>query len=389
MNMPRFSNVPSLQSLLLSRPVARVQTLGMALALGLFSAGWNPLLARAESPLLNLYLPAYTGKKANNPLTPAICAIPAEAQAENTAQPTRIIGNGTAASCTSEAVVAAVAQGGIITFNCGPNPVTITMNATAKIVNNTGPKIVLDGGNKVTLSGAGARRILYMNTCDQNQVWTTSHCQDQDHPQLTVQNLHFTQGNQAGTSGTDGGGAIFVRGGRFKVVNCRFTNNQCAPTGPDVGGAAIRVFDQYQDLPVYIVNSIFGGSPAEANVCANGGGLSSIGVSFTVLNSQFTYNRAIGYGANPARTGTPGGGSGGAIYNDGNTFNLNICGTTIAHNQAQEGGGAIFFVSNDRTGSMQLTSSTLQDNPSLGFENYPGIFYLANTPPRFVNSVVE
>ena len=272
-------------------------------------------MAQAESPLLNLYLPAYIGGDSVSTPSPGACAIPADV-AENTALPTRVIGNGTAASCTSEAVVAAVALGGIITFNCGPNPVTITMNATAKIVNNAGPKIVLDGGNKVTLSGAGARRILYMNTCDQNQVWTTSHCQDQDHPQLTVQNLHFTQGYQAGTTGTDGGGAIFVRGGRFKAVNCRFTNNQCAPTGPDVGGAAIRVFDQYQDfLPVYIVNSIFGGSQAEANVCSNGGGLSSIGVSFTVLNSQFTDNCAIGYGADPARTGSPGGGSGGAIYN--------------------------------------------------------------------------
>ncbi len=388
MNISRFSNAPSRQHQLLSHPPACTKTLGHMLLLAVL-LGVNLPPAWAAEPLLNLYLPAYIGKNSQNTPSPGSCPVPAEAQAENTAQPTRVIGNGTAASCTSDAVVAAVALGGIITFNCGPSPVTITMNATAKIVNNTGPKIVLDGGNKVTLSGAGARRILYMNTCDQNQVWTTSHCQDQDHPQLTVQNLHFTQGNQTGTTGTDGGGAIFVRGGRFKAVNCRFTSNRCASTGPDVGGAAIRVFDQYQDLPVYIVSSIFGGSQAEANVCSNGGGLSSIGVSFTVLNSQFTYNRAIGYGANPARTGTPGGGSGGAIYNDGNTFSLNICGTTIAHNQAQEGGGAIFFVSNDRTGSMQITSSTLQDNPSLGFENYHGIFYLSNNPPRFVSSVVE
>ena len=95
------------------------------------------------------------------------CQIPAEALAENTTQPDHVIGNGTPASCTSAAVVAAVARGGIITFNCGPDPLTITMTATAKVFNNTGPKIVLDGGGKVTLSGAGARRILYMNTCDQ------------------------------------------------------------------------------------------------------------------------------------------------------------------------------------------------------------------------------
>jgi len=60
----------------------------------------------------------------------------------------------------------------------------------------------------------------------------------------------------------------------------------------------------------------------ERNVCRNGGALSSIGVSWTVRRSDFSGNRAIGRGADPAR-GTPGGGSGGgAIYNDGNRFRL-------------------------------------------------------------------
>ncbi len=152
--------------------------------------------------------------------------VPAEAAAVDTSHPTRVIGTGTPASCTSAAVVSAVAKGGIITFDCGPDPVTINMAATAKIVNNTGPDIVIDGGNKVTLSGLDQRRILYMNTCDQAQVWTTSHCQNQDTPRLTVQNLTFEHGNSTGqTVDGGGGGAIFVRGGRFKVVNSRFFLN--------------------------------------------------------------------------------------------------------------------------------------------------------------------
>ena len=44
---------------------------------------------------------------------------------------------------------------------------------------NTSARVVLDGGGLVTLSGGGRRRILYMDTCDQAQVWTTSHCQNQ------------------------------------------------------------------------------------------------------------------------------------------------------------------------------------------------------------------
>lgn len=318
------------------------------------------------------------------------CAVPAEAAAEDVSHPTTVIGTGTPASCTSDAVVQAVAKGGVITFNCGADPITITMTQTAKVFNNTGPKIVIDGGGKVTLSGGGNTRILYMNTCDQAQVWTTSHCQDQDHPKLTVQNLTFKNANSKGME-YDGGGAIWVRGGRFKVVNSRFFNNQCDDTGPDVGGAAIRTFSQYQNLPVYVVGSTFGGRSDLGNVCSNGGGLSSIGVSYTVINSLFSYNKAIGTGANPARSGTPGGGSGGAIYNDGNTFQLKLCGSNLNNNTANEGGGAIFFVSNDRTGTLQINDSSLKANPSAGFETqgYPGIFYLGSGSPQISGSTLQ
>jgi hypothetical protein len=319
-------------------------------------------------------------------------AIPADARAVDTSHPTRVIGNGTAASCTSEAVVAAVAAGGIITFSCGPAPVTITMKATAKVRNANGPVIVLDGGGKVTLSGGGQRRILYMNTCDAAQGWTTSHCQDQDSPRLTVQNLTFADGNSTGEKMEGGGGgAVFVRGGRFKAVNTRFVRNRCDPTGPDLGGAAIRVLNQSQNLPVYIVNSTFGGAAGQGGVCSNGGALSSIGVSWVVLNSVMTYNSAIGRGANPADAGTPGGGSGGAIYTDGNRFTVTISGTLIENNHANEGGGAIFFVSNDRTGTMSIDGSTLRHNPSDKFETrgFPGIFFLGARNPTVTGSILK
>lgn len=319
------------------------------------------------------------------------CDVPDEARPADTSNPRTVVGDGTPSSCTSAAVVAAVAGGGVITFDCGPDPIVITLDETAKIVNDTGPDIVIDGGGLVTLSGAGQRRILYMNTCDEAQKWTTPMCNNQDHPRLVVQNLTFVDGNSSGESDPDGGGAIFVRGGRFRVINSRFFNNRCDDTGPDVGGAAIRVFDQYEGQPVYVVNSTFGGSEELGNVCSNGGGLSSIGVSYTVINSVFSHNRAIGNGANPAKNGTPGGGSGGAIYNDGNTFTLTLCGVEITDNSANEGGGAIFFVSNDRSGSLVIEDSTLARNPSAGFETdgYPGIFVLADGDPTVRNSTLE
>jgi hypothetical protein len=265
------------------------------------------------------------------------------------------------------------------------------MKATAKIRNANGPRIVLDGGGKVTLSGDGKRRILYMNTCDQAQGWTTSHCDNQDHPQLTVQNLTFVDGNSTGERAEGGGGgAIFVRGGRFKVVNSRFLRNRCDQTGPDLGGAAIRVLSQSQGLPVYVVNSTFGGASGQGGVCSNGGALSSIGVSWVVLNSVMTHNSAVGRGANPAKDG-PGGGSGGAIYTDGNKFTVTIAGSVIENNHANEGGGAVFFVSNDRTGTMRIEGSTLRRNPSDKFETrgFKGIFFLGARNPTVVDSTLE
>ncbi len=291
------------------------------------------------------------------------CPIPAEAMLEDVSTPTTVVGTGTAGSCTPDAFIAAVAAGGIITFNCGPDDKTITLTKPAKVFNDKGPKIVIDGGGKVILSGGGTTRILYMNTCDQNQVWTTSHCDNQDSPQLTVQNLTFANANsKSEPDATAGGGAIYASGGRLKVINSRFMNNVCADTGPDVGGAGIRAFQQYDNLPIYVVNSTFGGSDGMGNTCSNGGGISSIGVSWTILNSLFSYNHAIGEGGNPAASGTSGGGSGGAIYNDGNTMTLSLCGTRIEYNQVNAYGSAIFFVSNNNTGKIFIDSSVITNN---------------------------
>ena len=300
--------------------------------------------------------------------------VPLAGRAVSTAHPTRVIGRGTAASCTSRAVVRAVARGGIINFSCGPRPVTITMTATAKVV-NTSQQVVLNGGGKVTLSGAGKRRILYMNTCDKRQIWTTSHCQDQATPRLTIENLTFTRGNATGHFiGSGSGGAVYAQGGQLKVVNSRFINNRCYRVGPDLGGAAIRALMQYRNRPVYVTHSTFTGGR-----CSNGSALSSIGVSWTVLNSLFARNRATGFGANPQQPGTPGGGSGGAIYNDGDNYSLIIRGTVMRFNHAREGGGAIFYVCDGDCGHayVRIFKSTLHDNPSAGFSTagYPGIFY--------------
>src|SRR5262249_5895409 len=141
--------------------------------------------------------PMSTGRGAGLGCVSAIVVAAALAPAAGASVPTRVIGHGTARSCTSAAVVSAVRAGGRISFACGPGHVTIRMRQTAKVL-NTRPDVVLDGGGRVTLSGGGTRRILYMDTCDPAQRFTTSHCQDQATPRLTVENLGFTHGDSTG-----------------------------------------------------------------------------------------------------------------------------------------------------------------------------------------------
>jgi hypothetical protein len=317
--------------------------------------------------------------------------VPAAGRAVNVTRPDHVIGTGTPAGCTSAAVVRAVARGGIITFDCGPAPVTITMTATAR-VRNTSHQVVLDGGGLVTLSGAGQRPILYQNTCDARQRITTPDCYDQRWPHLTVQNITLQDGNstiaqsRAAAFGGGGGGAIFDLGGQLTVINSRFLGNRCHRTGPDLGGAAIRALAQWQGRPVYITRDTFRGGR-----CSNGGALSSIGVSWVVLNSVMVNNGAIGWGANPAAAGTPGGGSGGAIYTDGNHYSVLVAGSVIRGGRAREGGGAIFFVSDNNTGTLTIRNSTLTGNPSGAFwtRPYPGIYFHSAGHPKVINSILR
>jgi len=322
--------------------------------------------APAARPAVPAAMPRY-----GNPAGKA--RVPAAARAVDTSHPDHVIGTGSPSGCTSAAVVRAVALGGVITFDCGPEPVTIVMTQTAKVV-NTAHDVVIDGGGKVTLSGDGRVEILYLDTCDKRQVWTTSDCYDQEWPSLTVQNITFTRGysgTRQGSSGQPyGGGAIFAEGGQLKAVNSRFIRNGCYRYGPDLGGGAIRALAQWENRPVYITDDTFSGGR-----CSNGGALSSISVQWDVLNSTFTGNQAVGWGANPAASGTPGGGSGGAIYLDGVKDNVLISGSVFRDDTAREGGGAIFDVVDQYWGALTLRDCTLSANVSGEFQNYPGIFY--------------
>jgi hypothetical protein len=277
--------------------------------------------------------------------------VPAAGRPVNTSHPTRVIGNGTAKSCTSAAVVRAVARGGIIVFNCGRKHVTIHMTKTAKIY-NTHKVNVLDGRGRVTLDGGGKTRIFYQNACDPELVWTSSRCDLQKTPKTTLQNLTFRNGTSIGQKGEfGGGGAIYVRGGQVNVINSGFYDNR-----RDTNGAALRVIGT--QAPVYVVHSTF-----VRGKCDNGGGIGGLGTSVTVLNSLFRGN---------AGTST-----GGAIAVDGNYMELRLNGTKITGSQAP-GGSAIAYTSNDHTGILQISHSYLVNGRDR-YDTKPGVFFIGRS----------
>jgi dihydrofolate reductase len=74
-----------------------------------------------------------------------------------------------------------------------------------------------------------------------------------------------------------------------------------------------------------------------------------------------------------------------------------IAGTLIQNNTAKAGGSAIFYVSNDQTGHLNIINSTSQNNTYAPndqpnnpyFETSPGIFYIGSGNPNFTGSTIK
>ncbi len=169
-------------------------------------------------------------------------------------------------------------------------------------------------------------------------------------------------------------------------MDTTFVGNRCDRTGPDLGGAAVRALSQFHGRPVYVVGSTFRGGR-----CSNGSGLSSIGVSWTVLNSIFIGQQRDRARRQPVhRPGQPGGGSGGAIYTDGNDYTLRGGRHPDAPQPRQRGRRRdLLRQQRPHAARLHLRWSTLRDNVSAGFETRPGIFYLGRGPIDVQHSIIR
>lgn len=321
-----------------------------------------------------------------NPDGSCSTGIPAEGQPVDASKPTTVVGTGTAASCTFSALQAAVKKGGIITFDCGAAPVTIPVTATLTpptsnaYAGDPPVQTAIDGGNKITLDGGGAVQIL---------SWIHAGSWQKNEDTLTLQHLTLANGKTTPTKAIppcppsggisnvdcstgydDGeGGALTMRDGNLRVIDCNFSNNQAALLGPDTGGGALYLLGTKN--PAYIVKSTFQGNKA-----ANGGAIGMLWAPAFILDSLFDGNSAVGTGANnndPSKctcmnnnqNQTGSGGNGGAVYKDGGDGGaLTICGTQIRNSKANEFGSAVFLTADGSSAKLVLVDSLLKNNTS-------------------------
>ena len=234
------------------------------------------------------------------------------------AQAAGVVGTGSPASCTEPVLRAAVAAGGMITFNCGADPVTLTLSDDLLISQTT----TLDGGGpaqggRITLSGG-----------DQTRVMQTA-----SGVALTVQNLTIAHGKEPGADGR--GGAI--RGGwrsPVTILNSILRDNDGTAGGQEAGGGAVFV----HETTLTVTDSRW-----LNNRGINGGAINNLLSALTITGSSFEGNDA-----------TPGGpfkrGYGGAIYTDGASRSTTdavggaiiIRDTVFRANRGAGQGGAVF-----------------------------------------------
>ncbi|NJN67070.1 MAG: hypothetical protein HC884_10345 [Chloroflexaceae bacterium] len=236
-----------------------------------------------------------------------------------------VVGDGTPASCTEQALRDALSDGGDVTFNCGDAHHTIVLSDDLEITDDT----TIDGGGpsqggRITLSGGGITRVFFVDY--ENR--------------LTVRNLTIADGKEPGENGA--GGAIYGDGRNVLTVeNCILNNHDGTAGYVERSGGAIFTGD-FSTLT--IADSAF-----LNNRGINGGAINNQLSGLTITNSRFIENEALGGGSPDVRSGW--GHGGGAVYIDGaSEFHddptrggqVIIRGSTFRGNTTAGQGGAIF-----------------------------------------------
>ncbi len=146
--------------------------------------------------------------------------------------------------------------------------------------------------------------------------------------------------------------------GSLTVIDVMFDGHRTKPTGPgDIRGGAIYGFA----MPEITIS----GSTFVNNVASNGGAIGGLGASFTIIDSVFAGNQTNGTGPSGALEGHGGAISMDALSQNLTTAHFRVCGSRFEDNIAQNGGGAIYLVTHQQTGSeFTVEQSLFQGNRS-------------------------
>lgn len=240
-----------------------------------------------------------------------------------------VIGDGTAASCQTDeaanALGAAVAAGGEISFNCGPDPVIINANTNA-----TDQTVVVNGGGLITLSGENLRQLFY--------VFGSGN--------LTLNDIVVIDGN-AGS-----GGGIAIGPQASVTINRSFvTSNESPTNGGGIHNQGMLTIN-YSTIGSNIAAGDGGGiynagghvhlhfSYLISNQANNGGGVHSNSGSLIAQTSAFRSNVATNLG--------------GGVLAGGN--DVEFVNNTFSNNRADQGGGLY------KSGTVTLTNNTFNEN---------------------------
>ncbi len=245
-----------------------------------------------------------------------------------------VVGDGTPGSCTDAEYAAAMAGGGLVTFDCGADPIAIIVN-TQVVTGST----TIDGGGLVTLDGENLRQVFLVLGGGK----------------LTLRDITVARGNFGN------GGAIFVSaGGSLQMTGVTVRDSE-ADGGSNDGGAIQNAGT------LVVVGSTFLRNHADDG----GGAINNNGGTAAIRASTFISNTALNGGAlNNA------GGSldlyasllysnsvtnqGGGLFATAGT--ITVTNVTVARNEAFRGGG----VYGQNTAVINLLNSTVYTNTASG-----------------------
>jgi hypothetical protein len=330
-----------------------------------------------------------TGGGSGDPGEPAaICTPPVELA--DVTDPAVVIGNGTAASCTEASLRSAAEQGGVITFDCGADPVTIDITQTITLPNDR--DTVIDGAGKVTLDAGKRTRHFYFEHGDwmvnetkvvlQRLILRNGKAPSGEYFPEDPNNPGCAYGYKEGS-----GGVIYINDGVLHVIDSEFYDNEAALEGPDIAGGAIYARGS---KGVVIVGSRFVGNRA-----ANGGAVGMLFANPQIYNSVFEDNTAVGVGMNRVQAGCPmfnhdeqggAGGLSGAVYFDGMNDDgtvYTICGSVFRNNRCNELGGALFRTPNTAMRDMTIDRCVFDGNTAAT----GGVSFIKQNDLRVLDSV--